>query len=118
MHNFRSKLRDFGILANNPKATLDNAKKKCSGRYTCINLINYNTIEFRFFRGTLKHSTLIATLQLVNRICRLAINLSDEDITSLNWCDFVSDIKEPELINYLKSRRLYVNEPVECEEDI
>lgn len=107
----------YGIKEN-PKATLDNAKKKCSGRYTCINLINYNTIEFRLFRGTLKHSTLIATLQLVNRICRLAINLSDEDITSLNWCDFVSDIKEPELINYLKSRRLYVNEPVECEEDI
>ena len=107
----------YGIKEN-PKATLDNAKKNYSGRYTCVNLTNYHTIEFRIFRGTLKYSTLVATLQLVNKICDIAISMSDEDITVLNWCDFVSSIEEPELINYLKERRLYVNEPVECEEEV
>ena len=57
----------YGIK-DNPKETFDNAKKNYSGRYTCINLTNYYTIEFRIFRGTLKYNTLIATLQLVNRI--------------------------------------------------
>lgn len=107
----------YGIK-DNPKATLDNAKKHNLGRYTCVNLTNYSTIEFRIFRGTLKYNTLIATLQLVNRICDLATRLTDEEMTSLNWCDFVAGITEPELIEYLKSRRLYVNEPVECEEDV
>ena len=107
----------YGIK-DNPKATLDNAKKNCSGRYSCVNLTNYNTIEFRIFRGTLKYNTLAATLQLVNKICDLAINLTDKELTQLNWCDFVSSVEEPELITYLKERRLYVNEPVECEEDV
>lgn len=107
----------YGIKEN-PKATLDNAKKNRSGRYACVNLTNYHTIEFRIFRGTLKYSTLVATLQLVNKICDIAISMSDEEITALNWCDFVSGIEETELINYLKERRLYVNEPVECEEEV
>ena len=47
-----------------------------SGRYTCVNLENPATIEFRMFRGTLKYNTLIATLQLVNRICDVALYLS------------------------------------------
>ena len=107
----------YGIKEN-PKATLDNAKKNYSGRYTCVNLNNYHTIEFRIFRGTLKYNTLVATLQLVNKICDIAIKMTDGELTSLNWCDFVSSIDEPELINYLKERRLYVNEPIECEEDV
>lgn len=107
----------YGIK-DNPKAILDNAKKNYSGRYTCVNLTNYHTIEFRIFRGTLKYNTLAATLQLVNRICDLAVNMNDKELTQLNWCDFVSSVKEPELITYLKERRLYVNEPIECEEDV
>ncbi len=106
----------YGIK-DNPKATLDNAKKNYSGRYTCVNLTNYHTIEFRIFRGTLKYNTLIATLQLVNKICDISINMTDEELTALNWCDFVASVSEPELITYLKERRLYVNEPVESEED-
>ena len=106
----------YGIKED-PKATFDNAKKSYTGRYTCVNLTNYSTIEFRIFRGTLKYNTLIAALQLVNRICEIAARLPDEEMTLLNWCDFVSEIKEPELITYLKERRLYVNEPIECEEE-
>ena len=55
---------------------------------------------------------MIATLQLVNRVCDVAIALSDEELKALPWTTFVSAVTEPELIQYLKERRLYVNEPV------
>lgn len=102
-----------------PKDILDHAKGGANnGRYSCINLQNADTIEFRMFRGTLKYNTIIATLQLVNRVCDVAISLSDEEIKSLSWTSFVSGCNEPELIQYLKERRIYINEPVESEEDL
>ena len=104
---------------DNPKEMLDHAKKGCcNGRYSCINLQNYYTIEFRVFRGTLKYNTLIATLQLVNRVCSVAFSFSDEEVRALSWSEFVSYCTEPELVQYLKERRIYINEPVECEEEI
>ena len=104
-------------MKDKPKEIMDHAKKQNNGRYACVNLCNYSTIEFRMFRGTLKYNTLIATLQLVSRICNMAVNMTDDDFTSLSWPEFVSDITEPELICYLKERRLYVNEPINEEED-
>ncbi|MDE7360759.1 MAG: amidoligase family protein [Oscillospiraceae bacterium] len=105
---------------NNPKDILDHAKKEEKGRYTCVNITNWNTVEFRMFRGTLKYNTLIATLELVNRICNLAVHCDDVRLAKLSWSDFVMSLNESdcaELITYLKERRLYVNAPVEREED-
>lgn len=97
---------------------LDKAKKGNNGRYAAVNLMNYSTIEFRLFRGTLKYNTLIAALELVNAICDLAIDLSDEGISKMSWSEFVDTITEPELIQYLKERRLYINENINTEEDM
>lgn len=105
---------------DNPKELLEHAKNTNIGRYACVNLANESTIEFRIFRGTLKYSTLIATLQLVDEICSVAISLSQEEIQALSWQDFVLMIdakNKPELIAYLKYRRLYVNEPVVDEQE-
>lgn len=105
-----------------PRDILDHAKKGChAGRYTCVNLENYDTIEFRIFRGTLKYNTIIATLQLVNLICDVAIFMSDDQLKALSWSDFVAGIdrkKYPELVRYLKERRLYVNAPVKKEDEL
>ena len=104
---------------DHPKELLDRAKAGANnGRYFCINLQNRDTIEFRMFRGTLKYNTVIATLQLVNRVCDVAFCMSDDEIKSMSWTTFVSGCAEPELIQYLKERRIYINEPVVCEEDI
>ena len=82
----------------------------------CVNLTNYHTVEFRIFRGTLKLNTLIATLQLLDRICDVAINLSDDELKDLSWTTFVAGCAHlPELVQYLKERRLYINEPVMAE---
>lgn len=107
----------YGIK-DNPKQVMDNAKKEGRGRYACINLCNYHTIEFRIFRGTLKYNTLIATLQMVEHICETAMEMTDEEITALSWPEFIEGIEHEELIQYLKERRIYINEIVENEEEM
>lgn len=107
---------------NSAKEILDHAKYDSgNGRYACVNLTNHDTIEFRAFRGTLKYNTLIATLQFVDRICGVAISLSESEIKNLSWPEFVlliTDETTPELIQYLKERRLYINEPVTAEWEV
>jgi hypothetical protein len=97
---------------------LEKAKKGNLGRYAAVNLMNYSTIEFRLFRGTLKYNTLIAALELVNAICDLAINLTDEGIANMSWSEFVGTLTEPELTQYLKERKLYINEEIETQEEM
>ena len=104
-----------------PAEILDHAKKGgLGGRYSCINLQNCDTVEIRIFRGTLKYNTLIATLELLDRLCDLVLYCSDEEVKGLSWSSFAAAIPTdtcPELIQYLKERRLYVNEPVDAEVD-
>lgn len=104
-----------------PKDLLDHAKNSNLGRYTAVNLQNYDTIEMRLFRGTLKYTSFIAALQMVSEICKAAILMSDEAFQAMSWNDFVMSIRQeesPELIEYLKTRRLYVNEEVIAEEEV
>ena len=103
---------------DDPKEVLKHAKGSSMGRYTCVNLTNFDTIEFRLFRGTLKLNTFLATLQMVDRICDVALSLSDQEMQELTWTNFVIGCTAPELIQYLKERRLYVNEPVEMEVEV
>ena len=105
-------------LKEHPQDILNHAKGN-QERYTCINLTNYYTIEFRMFRGTLKLNTLIATLQLLDRICSVAICLTDSEIKEMSWTTFVGGCSDmPELVQYLKERRLYINEPVVTEAEV
>ncbi len=101
----------YGILTN-PMDTLDyvNASNPC--RYKCINLLNDDTVEFRMFNGTLRYNTFIATLQMVNEICNVAVSLSDKEMMNLSWSDFISRIgrnKNKELFTYLKEKGLLPN---------
>ena len=107
-------------LKEHPKDILDHAKGDCRGeRYTCVNLTNRHTIECRMWRGTLKLNTLLATLQLLDRICDVALYFSDEEIKAMSWTTFVAGCAHmPELVQYLKERRLYVNEPVAVEAEV
>ena len=102
-----------------PMEILDHAKKGYgSGRYSSVNLCNRDPLEFRIFRGTLKYNTLIATLQLVERICSVASVMSDVQLKTMSWTTFAAGCTAPELVQYLKERRLYVNEEVESEVEI
>ena len=102
-----------------PRDILEHVKKGChGGRYTCVNLQNTDTVELRIFRGSLRCSTLIATLQMVDRICDTALHLSDQELQSLSWTTFATGCQAPELVQYLKERRLYVNDPVDAKEEV
>ncbi len=100
-----------------PTDQMSHAKNSCAGRYTAVNLTNSDTVEIRMFRGTLKLNTLKATLQMVNHLCEVAVSMSDSEVQDLSWFDFLDMVHEPELIQYLKERRLYVNEPVNASEE-
>jgi hypothetical protein len=49
---------------------IKSANSNDTSRYEAINWNNYDTIEFRMFKGTLKFETLMATLELVDAVCR------------------------------------------------
>lgn len=105
-------------VKDTPKELLFEAKSSSNGRYSSINLLNNSTIEWRVFRGSLRYKTIIATLQFVDEICRLAKSISEEEMQDLSWQSWVEKIKYPELIEYLKQRKLYINEPVLENEEI
>ena len=69
-------------------------------------------------RTSSKYNTFIATLQMVNKICDVAVSLSESEIDEMSWSDFVSTIEEKELIQYLKERKLYINDEVNAEEEM
>ncbi len=102
----------------NPTDQLEHAKKSGAGRYAAVNLQNHSTIELRLFRGTLKLNTVLATIQMADHLCDVAVSMCDKELQDLGWHEFLEDIHEPELIQYLKERRLYVNEPVNKEAEI
>lgn len=109
--------RRYGFEKNG-MAILDKAKKGYLGRYTSLNLENKETIEFRIFRGSLNPNTILATLELVNEICSIARRMTEEDIQNLSWIEFVRSVSnQKELVQYLKERSLYVNEPVVGEDE-
>lgn len=87
-----------------------------SGRYKALNLTNENTIEFRLFRGTLKYSTFMATLELVDGICRYANGTTlekivtapiDEIIMSSGYFD-----NTEYLLDYIVERGITLNDEV------
>lgn len=105
-------------LLDSPKKILDHVKGGHADRYTCVNVLNDATIEFRIFRGTLRYNSLIAALQLVDRIIDCAMHFSDEEMQQLAWTTFAAGCTERELVTYLKERRLYVNDLVVGGEEV
>ncbi len=75
-------------------------------RYTAINVDNYNTIEFRVFRGTLNYTTLIATLQFVQTLVEYAKFHSYEEVESVSFWRMFAFTRYCELRRYLEKRNL------------
>lgn len=77
-----------------------------AGRYQAVNLSNSNTIEFRIYNGTLKASTLYATLQFTSNICKFAMSHTLEECLASQWGDIALYEGIPELALYLADRHL------------
>lgn len=62
-------------------------RSRNQGHHVAMNYAGYSTIEFRFFRGTLKFQTFAASLQLVEMMCYAAKHLRKEQLCNvdLKW---------------------------------
>ena len=88
-----------------------NQRVRDTGRYVAVNLQNRNTIEFRLFRGTLKVSTLYATLQFVDTLCRFAKKMELREVDLVQWEHIFAGLDREEyryLFEYMEDRGLNV----------
>ena len=77
-----------------------------NGKYQAVNLLNPHTVEFRFFKGTLKLSTIYASLQLLEILIQFVKKTDLKDIFTIKWNDIFKTCKFSELNNYLKEKKL------------
>jgi hypothetical protein len=71
-------------------------------RYTAVNVLNDDTIELRFAKGTLKHTTILCTLEVYHAIAKFCENVPFRKV-------YDKDIIK-EFVEYIhKNRKLYKN---------
>lgn len=80
--------------------------KGISGRYFAVNLSNKHTVEVRIFRGSLRHETITATIQLLQVILSFIKKNNLEKVRSASFKKLVTQNKRKyqELFNYCKER--------------
>lgn len=76
------------------------------GRYQAVNLCNRETVEFRLFRGTLKRSTILASLQLVDAMTHFAMDHTPTECFNATFADVIGTTQFEELHEYCISRGL------------
>lgn len=86
---------------------VNKSKKTATDRYKAVNLCNSHTVEFRFFKGTLKRDTLIASIQWVDVMIKYCRNTPLKDLFNTTWEDIFGNTNHAELTSYLKQRNLY-----------
>lgn len=98
--NQQLKLADYETLYNISHS---------SDRYIALNTRNKATIEFRFFRGTLRFETFAASLQLVEMFCFIAKHWRIEQVNKVRLHTFVNLAKRrgyTEFLNYIEDRHI------------
>lgn len=79
-------------------------------KYLALNTMHDNTYEFRIFRGTLNYNTFVATLQLVDNMCRMVKDIPNDDtmfthLDTITFNDIVNYRPYNELTTYWASRK-------------
>lgn len=82
------------------------------GRYQAVNRQNCDTVELRIFRGTLKLTTIYATLQLVDTLVKYAQTHDMLACMRTTWADFTATIPANYVYirNYIRDRGLSLPE--------
>lgn len=106
--------RNYGIKPEdkNPYTFFNDLKMfLLDSKYKNLNILNSRTIEFRFFKGTLKFETYMATLEFIHF---LITYLKEEDdlevILTEGWDNFICYLEcsdQMYLLDYLARRCLY-----------
>jgi len=103
----------YGFSSNmTPKDMLKYARiENRHSRYKAINLQNSGTVEIRIFKGSLKTSTVLASIELCDYIRKYVTKNKDDSTynSSFTWQQFISGVRSsdyPNLRNYLVTKRL------------
>lgn len=89
-----------------PMGLLNEGKK---GKRACVHICPKDTIEFRFFRGTLDYTTFIANIQFIRMLCELSTALDRRSIERVKWDDvlnYATDNDFTEFMKYCGTRKL------------
>lgn len=76
-------------------------------KYNAINLLHIDTIEIRSFKGTLKYSTYINTLEFVEKLAYYVKDHTEEEIENMEWSDLYN--------TFSKKLKKYYDERAEIE---
>lgn len=77
-------------------------------RYTALNLNNSKTIEFRVFRGTLKFSTFIASIELCDALIKYAEKHTVRGCMTAKFANVIKQYASDNLTEYCKSQCIEV----------
>jgi hypothetical protein len=84
-------------------------KTSNSGRYRTVNIQNSSTVELRFFRGTLKIETLMASLEFSVALVDIVKNSSLEEILTKDFSFFMDYFEKYDYItDYMKKRGIII----------
>jgi hypothetical protein len=87
------------------------------GRYQAVNLMNRNTVEFRFNRGTLNVNTIIASIQFIDFIIKYVNANNLKDVCIKDFRDVLQQQATGYLKDYLIRRNIIKNNESEgCKE--
>lgn len=76
-----------------------------NSRYDSVNYVNNNTIEMRMFKGTLKYTSFMSSLEFVDAVIHYVTNNATVKLTNAKWNefeDYVSNSNYKFLRNYMK----------------
>ena len=96
---------------NTTDSVLRSIVSDCHGHGCMVNFGNHATIEFRLFRGTLKHKTFVATLQLVKMMCYAIKHFRKEQLANvdLRWFKkFATNSNYTEFLEYIEERGIMI----------
>ena len=103
----------YGFSANmSPKQMLKYARNENRhSRYKAVNLQNPGTVEVRIFKGTLKTSTVLASIELCDYLKNYVVKNKDESKynSTLTWQNVMSGVRSseyPNLRSYLIKKAL------------
>ena len=96
-------------IVDDVKFRLDRMRRYYQGHSSALNFSNYGTIEVRIFKGTLKFSTFIASMQLVEMMAYAAKHFRLEQLCNVDFHWFKRFAEKrgyTEYIQYLKDRAI------------
>lgn len=107
LNDWAKKPNAFITAFDSESAAIRKAKETSEyDRYKAVNLKNPHTVEFRFFRGTLRRETILASIQFIDTLINYVSGVKLADLWDKTWKDVFGDTQYAELKDYLQKRKL------------